>query len=664
MFERSKFIKLLNSPLSLGLLLVLGLLIRIFIMPWSMHSDVLSMSWRSFLIGYYGMWNFPTNQYLSHLVYAINILFLQKIGLEPETWFQQPFGLYPGSKTASVGDWLVFLEHPKVNAILFGLQMPHLLVDIGIVISLWWFLRSTQYWRLAIVSWWLNPVVIFASYIFDRHDVFTSAAVLALIVVLAKKKIWASVVAVFIGFQIRVQPLLYAPLVMITLWRQHSDKKKLFKNSVFAAFTIVAYFFFRELLPFDSVLYKQIVRVAPSSSTVFDATTYFSNKVIPLIAPGGYGVIFFAVVVLIFLKMWWLYTPRKETTLVQIEKIAAGIVILLSLFFACVSASPHYFIWLCLPVSILVAFQPKILKIYGITVLAWFIKSLLLSDLTVFSQHLFLPVSLVLWQLPTLAQVISAQFGSEFLLVLQRLTQSISSFSLIWLAYKTVSSSFSEALTEQSQRLRVWNTKHRMLFIVSVVLILLGSFQIQKFFKTQLTQRNPNVWQDTLQEKDEVSWYWIKPGEEVSGIITTDQPTLSRVEIRLSNYNNPKNEYFTFKIKRLNSPNWQYEATYSLQNIYSGWYFPIGFPPIEGANTDDLLWQIILPAENTSMLGVKDVVAFKDINKKQLIPLIIDDAKKHISQQPEFFTFYTITVGVLSILLIKMCISFVKNSRK
>ncbi len=116
----------------LVLLFLIGLLLKILVMPWAMHSDLLSMYYRSYLMADRGLWGLPTNQFLAHLVYAFNLLILRLAGWDLTAVFPTEFGLQLGSMTSSVGDWLNFTAQPQINSLLFWLKLPHLFADIAI----------------------------------------------------------------------------------------------------------------------------------------------------------------------------------------------------------------------------------------------------------------------------------------------------------------------------------------------------------------------------------------------------------------------------------------------------------------------------------------------------------------------------------------------------
>lgn len=110
--EKIQTMKEKNRTLQLTLVIfLLGLFIRLVVMPFAMQADLLSMSFRAHLMSDYGFWGYNVGQLISHYIYAFNLLlmkFLVPLGILPTDFreiFINPasFAMNPGSNTSSVG---------------------------------------------------------------------------------------------------------------------------------------------------------------------------------------------------------------------------------------------------------------------------------------------------------------------------------------------------------------------------------------------------------------------------------------------------------------------------------------------------------------------------------------------------------------------------------
>jgi hypothetical protein len=148
----------------------------------------------------------------------------------------------------------------------------------------------------------------------------------------------------------------------------------------------------------------------------------------------------------------------------------------------------------------------------------------------------------------------------------------------------------------------------------------------------------------------------------LSGSFITRDTILSRVEAKLSNGNTPNHDTFTFKLRPANSEEWWYEASYSLNNIYSGWFFPIGFPLLSVPSDTPIIWEISLPPQNTLQLGVQEVLPFHSESKFERLVSTAGDVKTGIgNQQVFFFVYYSVISGLGSLLILGF---FLRNQKK
>lgn len=142
-----------------------GLLIRLLVMPFTAHSDLLSIYYRAHLI-LEGRAVKGLGPNIFNLMHA-GFLWL----IKPLLPYQILWGA-PKLKTFLMLDWLGFVNQPDVFRALFLFKLPYLAVE---VLAVWMLLKLTepQRRRRVLIFWIFNPIVIFSTYIFGRFDMIT-----------------------------------------------------------------------------------------------------------------------------------------------------------------------------------------------------------------------------------------------------------------------------------------------------------------------------------------------------------------------------------------------------------------------------------------------------------------------------------------------------------
>lgn len=163
-------LKQTNTKQRVLLILLIGLLIRIPMMPFLAHEDLYLTYGRSYGMAFEGKAIFSENQQFSHLVQAINLK-IYDIFFAPEQLLPLPL---PDKdiKEREVIDSGVIFENPMLKFNIFWMKIPYLLFDLGTFYLLWLIVkREKSNWQ-AMAWYWLNPVFIFAVYAFARYESF------------------------------------------------------------------------------------------------------------------------------------------------------------------------------------------------------------------------------------------------------------------------------------------------------------------------------------------------------------------------------------------------------------------------------------------------------------------------------------------------------------
>ena len=401
---------------SILLIFLFGLLVRLFLMPFAMQADLLSLSYRANLMSEYNLWGFNTGQLLAHYLYALNLKLIEPLFGDLQSFFSTSHGISPNSTTSSVGDWLNFVANPQVNAFIFALKIPHLIADIAIFILLTKFFAKNKKQSLILSLWWFNPVNIYAFYVFARHDSLTLLAILLATLFLAKQKILPALLSLFVAVQIRFQPILYLPLFLIHLWRNSSIKK--LSSSIFFSILIIGITLLIEKnLPFDRSVYNQIKALNEQSSISEVASPTFLQSTQNILAKpfematsvGGrssMGKLLIFSLIYFLINIIYLFVKKSSNSQEAFLQIHLALYLTLAVYFLINSFSPHYFVWLSLFASVSVLINQKFLYAYLLSILGWGIMGLVDSGNFAINQNLFLPISPVIFNTPQLAFVI------------------------------------------------------------------------------------------------------------------------------------------------------------------------------------------------------------------------------------------------------------------
>lgn len=532
-------------------------------MPWAMHADLLSMSYRAYLMAEYGNWQLPVNQYLGHVVYALNLLLIKLFGFPLTDMFPVQFGLTPGSFTASVGDWLNFNSLSRLNEFLFWLKVPHLIVDS---VLFWWLstLFAKRRQQLLLLSvWWFSPVNLYAFYIFARHDVFTTLILLVAMLSTIRGKLSLAIVALVGAIQLRVQPLLLAPVFFADVLKYRPSWLILFRQIVIASIAVAAYLLAVQLLPIDrDELNRLTGRVITQSAgvetvgvPVGHAQQAISGRV------GGLPMFLLVYGLIGFLFFFFAQKVSPKARLAQLNTV---LLIVMALYFAINPFSPHYFVWLSLFATLGIGFRPRLFWPYAGAVVGWLIMGAFASDSFAITQNLFMPVSTSLFRTPQIHQIVAGR-GIDPQLIFTA-GRGILSLSLLILAAWAFIKDFWPTLklsTAQAKK-AVW----------PLVLVLSLMF---------VPTRAQALTAPVVENAEYTNVIQLEPGQTIGQTFISPVDTFGSVEIRLQTDRIPGQQNLIVRLKEQGAQEWYYQAEYDRNDFYNKYYYPFGFPPVTDA---------------------------------------------------------------------------------
>lgn len=166
-----------------ALLWLVAILIRLLVMPFSMHFDAYQIYSRAAEAAYGGEWFNWSGQFLVQSLHNLWLLIIRP-------FLPDSAGIW--SDTASIAgvgaspdDYARFLAYDHVFRAVFLLKLPYVVVDL---VCAWMIGRLVVPARrfAAMAFWLLNPLVIFATAVYGRHDVLAIALVLWAMLVLQR----------------------------------------------------------------------------------------------------------------------------------------------------------------------------------------------------------------------------------------------------------------------------------------------------------------------------------------------------------------------------------------------------------------------------------------------------------------------------------------------
>jgi len=164
-------------------LLSVALAVRLAVMPFTLHMDAYQVYSRASEAAYDGEWFGWTAQILVQSLHNVWLLIMRPLlpdsaGIWSKTASEAGVG-------ASLDDYRRFIAYEHVHRAVFLMKLPYLIADLLVA---WTLTRLVEPARRFVVAafWLLNPLVIYATVIFGRHDVI--AILLVLLSVLAAKR--------------------------------------------------------------------------------------------------------------------------------------------------------------------------------------------------------------------------------------------------------------------------------------------------------------------------------------------------------------------------------------------------------------------------------------------------------------------------------------------
>lgn len=336
--------------------LIVGLLLRLLIIPITLHPDIRGYNLGAYLISqghildFYDYLSFKDQNDPLVKIYGRDLFIYPPVAyIYPSIFIKLLWPLYPQELfNTLIQDMWKTVASSQLPLLLYLLKIPYLLVDLLIVYMLGKFFENKRDRFLAQVIWLLNPVVIYSAYMISQFDVILALSIILCLVLAKNKKYVLAAAALALGAAVKQFVFILLPL--LALYIPGSIAKKL------SVFFVGVGVYIAILSPYlSSVGFRRYALLASQSDKVFFAKIPISG--------GAYLPIF---LVGVFLIYWFCLYFGKKYQLWQ------WFILPLLLFYSLVHFHPQWLTWVTpLLVIFLVRLQRKAILPTAILVLSF-----------------------------------------------------------------------------------------------------------------------------------------------------------------------------------------------------------------------------------------------------------------------------------------------------
>lgn len=172
-----------STTRKLTLVVLVGVALRFVVMPFTLHFDAYQIYSRAHEAAYHNEWFGFTSQFIIQSLHNLWLLIIRPFLPDSSAiWSETASTLGVG---ASREDYERFLAYDHLYRAIFLMKLPYVVADLACGWTLTRLVPASK--RLAVAAFWLlNPLVIFSSAIYGRHD--SVAILLVLLSVVAARR--------------------------------------------------------------------------------------------------------------------------------------------------------------------------------------------------------------------------------------------------------------------------------------------------------------------------------------------------------------------------------------------------------------------------------------------------------------------------------------------
>lgn len=204
--------------------ILIGLALRLILMPFTIHPDIRALDFGAFLISQKAQ-ILTFYDYFSSLdrsnplvnVYGLDLFIYPPLAYLTPALFMfilSPFYNF-SANAVFLGDMTKIFQTTEIFKIAFLLKFPYLLFDFLVAFLLLKIFKAKG--RLAFKIWMLNPVTLYATFAMGQFDIIPTLLIVAGIFFALKDKKWLAVMMLGIGGAYKMFPLLFLPIFVLLL---------------------------------------------------------------------------------------------------------------------------------------------------------------------------------------------------------------------------------------------------------------------------------------------------------------------------------------------------------------------------------------------------------------------------------------------------------------
>ncbi|MBX2847632.1 MAG: hypothetical protein KTR16_04880 [Acidiferrobacterales bacterium] len=402
-------------------LVVIAIILRVAIMPFFAHVDVLSEARRIYFWHVQGIYFDDISRNATSL---FQLIFFKITGLFLENKDMLFAHADMQNSTAHPIEYYEFVSQPTIFRTLFIIKLPFLVADLITAWAIYVYCGRSPGSKNAVLFWLFNPICIYAFYVFGRFEsipiMFTMLSLLAL------KRQNLLLASVMIGLAINSRELyiflgpVFIAMVCSPSCREYSY---LLRSSAVA------------IVAFALAISMQVM---PIGAGDLDA---FGREVSSIATEGRVDHLFqfilgsflmFPMVIFVILMYAW----NSDKELHQKALLLYGLVLMS--FFCLSSHTSYYTSWMMMFPCIYLSLHNQYLKPLLMLCVTWTIYNLAITDLGVFTTWLASPWSINMSGLPNFPAMYRA-LGFENtldLLTFSRIARTCYAACIIYLAYQ------------------------------------------------------------------------------------------------------------------------------------------------------------------------------------------------------------------------------------
>lgn len=396
-------------------LLILGLIIRLVLMPVTLHPDIWAISFAQNIFAFKGVFNIydflgnlPNDSALvvnygrNFFTYPPLAYFTLGIfGFILRSLFNQNFF---NNLAVTLPD---VLADSRLYFHLFLTKLPYLFFDLGILFLLINFFQDEKKKKLAAVLWIFNPVTLYTSYMIGQFDIIPVFFTVLALCLAKKEKFFWSVISLGIGGAFKMYPLFFLPFLVVAGTKNGKNSIKLLLAGIFP--------YLLTIVPF-------------LGSSIFRQTVLFSNQsqkmLFAKIPVSGAEYLSFFVVLYLFLV---------GISFIKKVELWKWFLAVMLLFFSVTHYHPQWFLWLS---PFLILFWVEYKKYWLLPVIllmSWTVITLLFEPSL--SISLFAPVNKALQSVKPLSETLNRFYDVfDFKSLIRSIAAGISLTMVILLA--------------------------------------------------------------------------------------------------------------------------------------------------------------------------------------------------------------------------------------